>query len=110
MPALDGAANWVRYLSSSWSSKEKRRKLGFAFTLWWQVWKERNHSIFEDREASIPQVVSFLKEKIRLYDLMHPNHTIYPAWFASKKQVAVVFWVLPRGSGVSSVVMGVNRQ
>jgi hypothetical protein len=66
MPMQGGPSQWVRYLLSVGPIKERRKKLGFLFTFWWQIWKERNNRIFENKEKSIPQLTVQLQEQIRL--------------------------------------------
>jgi hypothetical protein len=66
--------SWVHFLTAPGSLSDKKRKLGFLFTFWCQVWKERNRRIFQDKEASIPQVASLLKEQLFLYNTVHQNH------------------------------------
>jgi hypothetical protein len=34
---------------------------------WWQVWKERNRRIFEEKELSIPQLSAILNDQIHLF-------------------------------------------
>jgi hypothetical protein len=48
-----GLANWVRSLIFAGSKREKRRKLGFLFTFWWNLWKEQNRRIFQAKELSV---------------------------------------------------------
>jgi hypothetical protein len=40
-----GPLQWVKCMLQSGSKKEKRRKLGVMFTIWWMIRKERNNSL-----------------------------------------------------------------
>jgi hypothetical protein len=44
-----GPLEWARYLLLTGNKKERKNKLGILFFFWWQVWKERNRRIFEDK-------------------------------------------------------------
>jgi hypothetical protein len=39
---------WVNYFASTFSSKERKKKLGLLFLFWWSVWKERNRRFFSE--------------------------------------------------------------
>jgi hypothetical protein len=61
-----GPLQWVRNLLVSGSSKEKKRKLGILFTCWWQIQKERNRRIFEEKELSVPRVAAQIHDHLQL--------------------------------------------
>jgi hypothetical protein len=56
--------DWVCYIYSFDSNKEKRNKLGFLFAFWWEVLKERNRRFFENKELSIPRLSTILLEQV----------------------------------------------
>jgi hypothetical protein len=58
----DGPVGWVSFLTSSGSTKQKRRKLGILFTFWWRIWKERNRRVFEQLETSTFQLAELIYE------------------------------------------------
>jgi hypothetical protein len=60
-----GALNWVKCLLQSGSKKEKRRKMGVMFTVWWMILKERNNKVFEENKMAISRLVGLIKEEIK---------------------------------------------
>jgi hypothetical protein len=64
MSSQGGPLEWVNFLLFTGSKKMKRMKIGILFNFWWQLWKERNRCIFEDKHQSPLQVLSLLKDQI----------------------------------------------
>jgi hypothetical protein len=52
---------------SSGSKRDKRKKLGISFSHSWQIWKETNRRVFDNKEQSIPRLATLLQEEIALY-------------------------------------------
>jgi hypothetical protein len=48
-----GPEGWVRFISSSGTKNEKRKKLGLLFTFWWGICKARKNVIFSDVSGGI---------------------------------------------------------
>jgi hypothetical protein len=45
LPAEGGPREWVRCLLTMGNKRERKKNLGYLFTFWWHIWKERNHRI-----------------------------------------------------------------
>ena len=43
---------------------ERRRLNGVAIYPFWNIWKERNRRIFDNRSETVPQVAARIKEDI----------------------------------------------
>jgi hypothetical protein len=50
-------------------TKKSTKKSGILFSFWWQIWKERNRRMFDQKEASVLQVSSLIHEAIQLQGL-----------------------------------------
>jgi hypothetical protein len=67
MIAHGGPQQWLNFIRRSSSKKDKRIKLGIVLTFWWQIWKERNHRIFEGKEMSANSLAMLTREELNLY-------------------------------------------
>jgi hypothetical protein len=64
---LEGPTDWITFIMSSGRKKEKNRKLGVLFSIWWQLWTKRNRRIFEFMELSVPRISRILQDQIDLF-------------------------------------------
>jgi hypothetical protein len=56
-----------------WNQKREKKKLGILFTFWWNIWKERNHKIFEHKEASVSRLASEIIEAVKNLEVAFPS-------------------------------------
>jgi hypothetical protein len=47
------------------ASKEKKKRLGILFTMWWAIWKERNRRVFESKEMSAYQLSCWILNELK---------------------------------------------
>lgn len=72
---ITNPSDWIRELRKKGNSKvEKLRNVGILLYFWWQIWKERNRTIFEGKEQSFRQVTEPLRADINTYN-QTPNRT-----------------------------------
>jgi hypothetical protein len=60
----EGPIEWTNSLLASGSNKDRRKKIGILFCLWWLVWKEKNPRIFDDRQQFTLQVFALLQDQV----------------------------------------------
>jgi hypothetical protein len=65
-------ANWVEVAVRAGSRKQQRVNAGIVFLFQWQIWKERNRRVFENKEASYLQVAEFTKSAAREFGWAFP--------------------------------------
>lgn len=63
----NGVSKWVQSIVKGKHKEEQKTLLGTLFSFWWEIWKERNRRIFENKEASHQQVSNHILEHINTY-------------------------------------------
>jgi hypothetical protein len=58
---------WVLHMTSEGSKQVKRIKMGTLSTFWWNIWKKRNHRVFDSKELSIPQLPRLLHDDLDFF-------------------------------------------
>lgn len=61
----------VNDLLASGSDVDKRRKVGILFSFWWEIWKERNRRVFDNKEQSPIEVATLTLEAIKMVDFAY---------------------------------------
>lgn len=69
MAAVGGPIHWVQQLRKIGNKDIKRQNLGVLFAFWWQIWKEMNRRIFNNKVQSVPQLANLIKDEIGLFSL-----------------------------------------
>jgi hypothetical protein len=59
-----GPMDWMMRMLEMGDRKEKDRKLGIQFSVWWQLWMERNCIVFEAKECSVPTILGFVQDQL----------------------------------------------
>jgi hypothetical protein len=59
-----GPMDWMMRMLEMGDRKEKDRKLGIQFSVWWQLWMERNRIVFEAKECSVPTILGFVQDQL----------------------------------------------
>jgi hypothetical protein len=60
----DRKEDWMMRMLEMGDRKEKDRKLGIQFSVWWQLWMERNCIVFEAKECSVPTILGFVQDQL----------------------------------------------
>jgi hypothetical protein len=61
-----GPVGWVTCLLNSGTKKEKRKKPRILFTVWWQIWKQCNRRIIQDKHLSFQAVATIIIDDLYL--------------------------------------------
>jgi hypothetical protein len=59
-----GPMDWMMRMLEMGDRKQKDRKLGIQFSVWWQLWMERNCIVFEAKECSVPTILGFVQDQL----------------------------------------------
>jgi hypothetical protein len=59
--------NWIEAAGKAGSMQQQRINAGIMFIFWWNIWKERNRRIFENKEASFLRVAELIKSAAKEY-------------------------------------------
>jgi hypothetical protein len=54
-------SSWIEAAGRAGNKKQQHINAGIVFLFWWNIWKERNRRIFENKEASFLQVSELIK-------------------------------------------------
>lgn len=60
---------WLLSITAVGDRVTRRKLAGILFSFWWQIWKERNRRIFDQREQSFRQVAQLTKDYLQLHAL-----------------------------------------
>jgi len=63
----DGPLQCLLQFSTQGDAAMKNRLVGLLFTFWWEIWKERNRRIFQNKECSFRQLASLIADNYRQF-------------------------------------------
>jgi hypothetical protein len=62
-----GVLEWLQAVCRVPGKKQQRKMAGVILFYWWNLWKEHNHHVFDQKEMSFLQVVNLIKQDINLF-------------------------------------------
>lgn len=71
-----GVTRTIANVTALGNKTQKKELMGTLLSFWWQIWKERNRRIFDQKESSFKQVAHLANEAIKAIDLAHAPTTI----------------------------------